>query len=247
VPPLPEPIIAADLGEVPWRAREAIVVALLSLATGGFFTLIVTAVLTPHGTSSITPEQKNLLTLYATIIIEGSLGLWVWLWVRLRHRVGLEALGVRLRRGDIGAGILTALVGLAAAQVITQIVISITETTIGHPIRQPKQLPPGLHGAGQLTAAAIAVILVAPFAEELFFRGFLYQAFRRWRGVTQAILLSAAVFALSHGAPLLIVGIFPLGIVLAYMFERKGSLVVTITAHMTYNLIGFIFLVTISR
>ena len=219
--------------------------AILAFVTGGFFTLILTAVLTPH--RGVTPEQRNLLTLYATIIIEGALGLWVWLWVKLRHHGGLSTLGLRFRRGDVGAGILTALLGLVVAQVTTQIVTSIFEGTTGHPIKQPEQLPPGLHGGGQLVVAGIAVILVAPFAEELFFRGFLYQAFRRWRGVTQGILLSAAVFAISHGAPLLIVGIFPLGIVLAYMFERRGSLGATITAHMTYNLIGFIFLVSTTR
>jgi uncharacterized protein len=244
VPQLPEPIIAQPDTEVPWRGREALAVVLLALATGAFFTMIVTVLLTPHG--NVTDQERNVLTLSATIIIEGSLGLWVWLWVRLRHRAGLRELGIRFHRGDIGAGVVTALAGLVAAQIATQIVISIWEGAAGHPIKQPEQLP-SLHGAGQLVLAAFAVIIVAPFAEELFFRGFLYQALRRWRGVTQAILLSAAVFAISHGAPLLIVGIFPLGIILAYMFQRRDSLVTTIAAHMTYNTIGFILLVTTTR
>ena len=243
VPQLPEPIVAPPDTEVPWRAREALAVALLALVTGAFFTLIVTALATPHG---VTDEQRNLLTLYATIIIEGCLALWVWLWVKLRHQAGLRELGIRLHRGDIGAGIVTAVLGLIAAQIVTQIVIALWEGAAGHSIKQPDQLP-SLHGAGQIGVAAFAVIIVAPFAEELFFRGFLYQALRRWRGVTSAILISAAVFAISHGEPLLMVGIFPLGIILAYMFQRRDSLVTTITAHMTYNTIGFILLVTVSR
>jgi CAAX protease family protein len=230
--------------EVPWRGREAIAVALLALVTGGFLSMLVAALMTPHG--GLTPDQKNMFTLYTTIIIEASLGFWVLLWVRLRHRAGLRELGVRVHRGDVAAGILTAVLGLIAAQIVTQIVISIWEGATGHSIDQPEQLPT-LHGAGQIAIAAFAVVIVAPIAEELFFRGFLYQALRRWRGVTQGILLSAAVFAISHGDPLLMIGIFPLGIVLAYMFQRRDSLVTTITAHMSYNLIGFILLVTTSR
>jgi CAAX protease family protein len=241
VPQLPEPIVAEPDTEVPWRAREAIIVALLALITGAFFTMIVTALLTPHG--HVTNEQQNMLTLDATIIIEGCLGIWVFLWVRLRHHVGLKELGIRFHRGDVAAGFLTALLGLVAAQIVTQIALSIWKGVAGHAIEQPEQLPT-LHGAGQIALAGFAVIIVAPFAEELFFRGFLYQALRRWRGVTAAILLSAAVFAISHGAPLLIIGIFPLGVVLAFMFQRRDSLVTTITAHMTYNLIGFVLLVT---
>src|SRR3989442_10803292 len=109
-PPLPEPLSAPALTDVPWRAREGFLVAILALVTGGFFTLILTAALTPNG--GVTPEQRNLLTLYATIIIEGALGVWVWLWVKLRHQSGLSTLGLRLRRGDIGAGMLAALLGL---------------------------------------------------------------------------------------------------------------------------------------
>jgi len=240
VPQLPEPIVAPPDTEVPWRAREALAVALLSLITGAFFTLIVSALLTPHGHA--TTDQKNVLTLVATIIIEGCLGLWVWLWVRLRHRAGLKELGIRFHRGDLAAGLITALLGLVAAQIVSQIAISIWQGATGHPIEQPKQLPT-LHGAGQIGLAAFAVIIVAPFAEELFFRGFLYQALRRWRGVTGAILISAAIFAISHGDPLLMIGIFPLGIVLAFMFQRRDSLVTTIAAHMTYNTIGFVLLV----
>jgi len=244
VPQLPEPIVAPPEKEVPWRAREALAVALLALVTGAFFTMIVTALITPHG--HVTDEQRNLLTLYTTIIIEGCLALWVWLWVKLRHKAGLRALGVRFHRGDVGAGILTALLGLVAAQIVTQIVVALWESAAGHSIKQPEQLPT-LHGSGRIAIAAFAVIIVAPFAEELFFRGFLYQALRRWRGVTSAILISAGVFAISHGEPLLMVGIFPLGIILAYMFQRRDSLVTTITAHMTYNTIGFVLLLTVSR
>ena len=225
---------------MPWRAREAFFVAILGLVTGLFFSLVLTALIRPD--PSVPDERQSLLTIIVTMAIEASLGLWVWLWVKLRHRVGIQALGFKLRRSDVGWGVLAAVVGFIGAGMIVQIVITITEGATGRRIEQPDQLP-GLTGGLEIALAAIAVVIVAPIAEEMFFRGFLYQALRRWRGVAFAVVVSAAIFAIVHGAPLLIVGIFPLGVILAYLFERRGSLTATIAAHMTYNLIGFVLIV----
>jgi hypothetical protein len=220
-------------------------IAILAFVTGGFVSLLLTALINPRP-GSVGEDTRNILILLATILIEGSLALWVWLWVKLRHRAGMKELRFGLRRGDLGAGVLTALLGLAVSWIVGGVITQLVEAIRGRPIKQPEQLPSDLHGAA-IALAAFAVIIVAPIAEELFFRGFIFQAFRKWRGPMQAVLLSAAVFAVAHFDPLLIAGIFPLGIVLGYAFERRGSLGTTITAHMTYNLIGFVFIVLVNR
>jgi membrane protease YdiL (CAAX protease family) len=245
VPPLPDSLLAPEPTEVPWRAREGFLVALLAFITGGFFSLILTAIVDPRP-GELGDDTRTVLILTATILIEGSLALWVWLWVKLRHRAGTRELRLVVKRGDVGAGVLAALLGLAVSWLVGGVITQIVEAIRGRPIKQPEQLPSDLHGAA-IVLAAFAVIVVAPIAEELFFRGFIYQALRKWRGVMQAVLISAAVFAIAHFDPLLIAGIFPLGIVLAYLFERRGSLGATIAAHMSYNLIGFILIVVVSR
>src|SRR3970282_2387006 len=45
-------------------------------------------------------------------------------------------------------------------------------------------------------------ICVAPFMEELVFRGFFYPVFERRWGLRAAVLLTAALFAVIHGAQL---------------------------------------------
>lgn len=245
VPPLPDSLLAPEPTEVPWRAREGFLIALLAFVTGGFVSLVLTALINPRP-GELGADTRNVLILLATILIEGSLAFWVWMWVKLRHRAGAKELRFGLKQGDVRAGILAALLGLAVSWIAGGIITQLVEAIRGRPIKQPEQLPTDLRGAA-IVLAAFAVIVVAPIAEELFFRGFIHQAFRRWRGVTQATLLSAFVFALAHFDPLLIAGIFPLGIVLAYLFERRQSLGATIVAHMTYNLIGFILIVVVSR
>jgi len=65
--------------------------------------------------------------------------------------------------------------------------------------------------------------------------------------VPQAMVLSALFFGVAHLSPVIIPAIFALGLVLAYTFQKRGSLAATITAHMTYNLVGFLYLVVQSR
>lgn len=232
VPQLPESELAPEPTEVPWRAREAFLIVLFALVTGGFFTMLAVTM----------TDDETLAALLATLLIEASLGFWVWMWVKLRHRAGLAQLGFRPRRGDIGSGALAAVIGLASGAAITQLVLSIANRVTERPVETPQQLPDINHGV-ELVLAGIAVVIVAPIAEELFFRGFLYQAFRKWRGVTQGLFLSAFVFALAHISPIIMPSIFALGVILAYLFEKRNSVTATIAAHISYNLIGFIIIV----
>jgi membrane protease YdiL (CAAX protease family) len=85
------------------------------------------------------------------------------------------------------------------------------------------------------------VALVGPLIEEIFFRGFAYQAFRTRFGVTRAMLLSAFVFAALHLNLVAFVPIFLLGLALSYLYERTGSLVAPMTVHMLHNFLMVCF------
>ena len=81
--------------------------------------------------------------------------------------------------------------------------------------------------------------IIAPIAEEVFFRGILYGFFRRW-GVFMALALSTCLFVLPHlgssGLPFTqIIG----GIVFAAAYEIEGSLMVPIMIHAFGNIAIF--------
>lgn len=92
-----------------------------------------------------------------------------------------------------------------------------------------------LHNPWNTILLLITGGLFAPFGEEFFFRGFLFNAAKRRMGLWPGIMLSAAIFALIHGGPLLILAIFPVGIILALAYEKTGSLWVPIFMHITFN------------
>jgi membrane protease YdiL (CAAX protease family) len=89
----------------------------------------------------------------------------------------------------------------------------------------------------------VTVGLVAPFAEELFFRGLALRSLHRRFGSVWAVVLSSAMFALVHENPVLFVGLFPLAVILAVLVERFDRLGPALTTHVTYNLATAIVLV----
>ena len=81
--------------------------------------------------------------------------------------------------------------------------------------------------------------LIAPIAEEIFFRGILYGFFRRW-GVAAAISLSTLLFVFAH----MIDTALPVtqaigGIVFAAAYEVEGKLMVPISIHVLGNIAIF--------
>ena len=88
-------------------------------------------------------------------------------------------------------------------------------------------------------AVALAVILVAPVAEEIFFRAFFYRALRTRLSVWLAALIDAIVFGSLHfqGIDTLIIlpviALFGAGQCLVY--ERTGSLFAVIAIHAAFN------------
>jgi uncharacterized protein len=101
-------------------------------------------------------------------------------------------------------------------------------------------------GAGSSTIALIAVSIlvcvVAPVAEEFFFRGYFFGALRNWRGVWPAAVITGLVFGAIHAgsAP---VGFLPplafFGFLLCLVYDRTRSLYPCIALHCINNSIAF--------
>jgi membrane protease YdiL (CAAX protease family) len=111
-----------------------------------------------------------------------------------------------------------------------------------------EQLPSGLENTAQDLLLAIAtgvlLIAVAPFAEELFFRGFLYQAFRNSFGVWPGAVLSALIFGAIHFEFFKLVQLAILGVILALLFEKTKSLWPPIMLHAVNNALAFAVLMS---
>ena len=92
-------------------------------------------------------------------------------------------------------------------------------------------------------AIILTVGLLAPFAEELFFRGLLYGSIRK-RGdsarnqkliVWTSVVISSAIFSAIHFQLLLFPALFVVGMIFALIYERSGRLAPAIWAHVGFN------------
>jgi membrane protease YdiL (CAAX protease family) len=184
-----------------------------------------------------------------TLFTELGFVIAVVFWIRVVNHAPLTELGPPGRPAlDIATGFLGGL-GLQAASWVIGIVIQVVGRLIlGHPPEAPEQIPEQIREASLIWPAVVAV-LAAPIGEELFFRGFLFRGLRRRFSVWPAALISAVCFSLVHIAPgslggsvTLVVALFPVGVGLAWIYEKRRSLVACIVAHATFNLIGVAFL-----
>jgi CAAX protease family protein len=93
-------------------------------------------------------------------------------------------------------------------------------------------------------AVSIAVIVVAPVAEELFFRAFFYRALRTRLPVWSAALIDGLVFGSLHfqglnsAIILPVIAVFGVGQCLVY--ERTGSLFAVIAIHAAFNTVAML-------
>jgi membrane protease YdiL (CAAX protease family) len=96
------------------------------------------------------------------------------------------------------------------------------------------------HAAAFAVNSAV-VILVGPFAEELFFRGLGVRVVAIW-GATAAIVVTAVIFGLVHG----VIGALPplifFGLGLAWVRVRSASVWPSFVAHAGYNGLGILLL-----
>ena len=83
--------------------------------------------------------------------------------------------------------------------------------------------------------AFLAVAVVAPFVEEVTFRGIVFAGLRENWGEGWAILASGALFGIVHLDPFIIVPTALLGMALGKVFSSSRSLWASIVSHAAYN------------
>ncbi len=90
-------------------------------------------------------------------------------------------------------------------------------------------------GAGAKIALIFATAIITPLWEELFFRGFLWSYLRGKLSIIWAVLLTAVIFALCHGIPVLLPYMISVGLCLSYLRWFHQSIWGGILLHMFIN------------
>ena len=92
-------------------------------------------------------------------------------------------------------------------------------------------------------ATLLASVIVAPFCEEVFFRGFVFPGLRQSMPVGWAIILSSLLFAVAHADPGSFAVLFIIGLALAFIRWRTRSIWPAIALHTLNNGIAALVIV----
>lgn len=87
----------------------------------------------------------------------------------------------------------------------------------------------------------IFAFVLAPLAEELLFRGVLYNFYKK-KGVLLALVLSSLFFSLFHFNLHGLIGVFFIGAILALLYEITQSIWVPVLVHGSYNALSVLFI-----
>ena len=153
------------------------------------------------------------------------------------YKEKLSSLGLTTKK--LPKALLYGVVGFVVALILADIAAYPIEQHFGvDPTQQA--LSQSATVSGLLPLVLLSGVIIAPIAEEIVFRGYLYKAFRDRFKPWYAIVMSAALFSAIHLEPLAAVPLFVIGVVLAYMYEKTDNLMAPIALHMLNNAVAFL-------
>ncbi len=220
---------------VPWTLRDMLTASVAAVVLFGLALGVVIAVVAVITAGSGAEPDQSALAL-VVFSLEGLLVVPAWVWGPRRYGGGWRALGLRGRPtwGMVGAAVLSLILVLAVNagwEVVRQ--------RLGW-AGQPDAL--ALFGGG-IRGLLLALVLggvVAPVAEEILFRGFLYAGLRARLGLGKGLVISAALFAIVHVIPGVLPPIWVMGLVFAWLYERYDSLWPCVMLHSLVNSLAFL-------
>lgn len=177
------------------------------------------------------------------VIVFGELILLLPAWYFAIYKYGaswadLGLRSFRLQTVGLGCGLMTLslLVNLLYASLLAQFDLQI----------QP-DIDLIFEGTDFPLALLFGGAIVAPFVEEVFFRGFIFPGLRGKWGWKKAALASAGLFALAHVIPTSILPIFILGLIFAFLYQLSNSIWPGILMHMLTNTVALLAAYAISQ
>ncbi len=124
--------------------------------------------------------------------------------------------------------------GAVVGGVAAVLLVGALRLITGHPVLDPSAAYLASQGsAGALLLGLVVIVVAAPLVEELVFRGFMAESYRR-HGSRLAIILSAAAFSLAHLSPAQLRYYLLMGVALGVVYWRRG-LVGSIATHAVFN------------
>src|SRR5689334_7462063 len=236
-PPDPPDRQPAPEAEVPWPIWTAPAAVLVGLVVGVFGSVVVAGIGAAAGGSKNSPA----VNLISDLVFDVGFVLTALYFASIRRRPRPEDFGYHRIALSLGVG--ACLAGGIGYYIVTAVYQSLVH--LHGSDKLPQSLGVGSSTAA-LAAAAVFVCVVAPIAEEFFFRGFIFGALRRWHvvlggrdiGTWLAAAITGILFGIAHTGSASSQYLIPLGFlgfVLCLVRWRTRSLYPCMALHSINN------------
>lgn len=239
-----------SFGQTLWGSAVTLVpwVAIIVLSLGVSSTTGAATKAASHPLPRAEDIISGIIVLLFTAIVECAFLIapaWYALWRRqpgLSARDGLHALGFRKTPLLPAIGwVLLSIVVVFIAEIIYSDVIQafhLNLQTNATTLQQEAQREPVT-----VLFTLIGAVFVAPFCEEIFFRGYMFAGFLRGMPMVFAALLSALLFGIAHGDVGSFVPLYVIGVMLAIVRWRTGSIWPGMALHGLNNAIAAVVVI----
>jgi membrane protease YdiL (CAAX protease family) len=253
----PSAVQAPEADQPTWTFRDTMVGVILTLGPWFVLTALSLAQASTQSTVSAKPldpatDKINAVLIFIIQALLEGMFLIAPLWFavfkprRLAHqhgtpepgwREGLHALGLRSvpllqATGAVALGIFTILAASYLYSAVAQELNVPVQTNVDELLKRAASEP------WTTLATLLVAVIVAPFCEEIFFRGYFFQGLRLRISIWLAVIVSAVIFGLAHGDLGSLALLIVIGLALAIIRWRTRSLWPGMALHMFNNALG---------
>jgi membrane protease YdiL (CAAX protease family) len=185
--------------------------------------------------ASTAPRDLSTRDLINNFILTGVVVIILLGFLRLRG-FDLDALGGFSKVGILRAAAIGVIL-LLMAYPFVGLADAVMQRFLGHGSTRQSivELFSGSPTMQQRVMIIVLAVAVAPAAEELVFRYFIYGVLRRYFGIVAGLLVNAVLFAAVHQHLPSFAPLFVLGACFTLAYEWSGSILVPMTMHSLFN------------
>ena len=233
-------------GEVVTASRPSVPWGLGHVGIGWLIGMVATVIAMAVAVAAVGSEAVEDPSLTVGALLQGSLyvglvGMPVWLvvtrgvqWAELGWE-GPRSIGRRRKAylREAGQGLLIGVVAqLAVVPAIYAPILLLTDDLdVSGPARELVDRADGLG----IALLILMVVVLAPVAEEMFFRGLTLRALEARMAPRAALIASAAFFGVTHFQLLQLPALVMIGLVCGWLAQRDGRLSRALWAHVGFN------------
>ncbi|MHB8189334.1 MAG: CPBP family intramembrane glutamic endopeptidase [Ferrimicrobium sp.] len=227
-----------------------VVALLLSFVLSIVFLDLGVVLVSFRGPTALSRLSPFLLTmnecgLWIVFIGAGYFAAWRW-W----HQAFRVVAGLTFRPLiDIPVGLVIGAVAQLLVVPLLYLPFTYNNPSVARQLSKPAQSIIGIGTGPGFIVVFFVLVVGAPIAEEMFFRGLALRTIQghlgrlsvRWRDAI-AVVGSGGLFALAHFEPLQFVGLWVVGCILGFLALKTGRLGSSMVAHAGFNLVAVLAL-----